>query len=226
MNAVATDTGTDPFELPPVHAIVPAQPGSAPIGIASSVFDWRGSAPAEPVREFAKKVAIPVANPASQPPASESHVTNESTATTAPAATNSAGPRFRLLAVLAANGVMQREQIASATGLKAHRLSQVICDVKKAKMLRRLNEGVYEITEAGRAYVMADHAGADAKFAKPRKAQPLAVIKPTPVIAGGGAACVRGKPVQQRQLHPCQGWLQHRAGFCRVRRAAAVSAAS
>lgn len=109
------------------------------------------------------------------------------TGAAAPAsATGSAGPRFRLLAVLAVHGVMQREQIASDTGLKAHRLSQVICEAKKTNMLRRLNDGVYEITDAGRAYVMADHAGADAKFAKPRQAQLQTVTKATPVIARGG----------------------------------------
>lgn len=117
-------------------------------------------------------------------------MTNASSAATAPPATTSAGPRFRLLAVLAANGVMQREQIASTTGLQGQRLCQVIYYAKKAKMLRRLNDGVYEITEAGRGFVMADHPGADAKFAKPRNAQPRAVIKPTPVIAGGQHAFV------------------------------------
>lgn len=116
-----------------------------------------------------------------------STVATAPSATPAPHETGSAGPRFRLLAVLAANGVMQREQIANDTGLQAHRLSQVICEAKKANMLRRLNDGVYEITEAGRSYVMADHPGADAKFAKPRKVQPPSTSAPLAVTAETGS---------------------------------------
>lgn len=116
-----------------------------------------------------------------------SNVSTTASSPPAPSANGSAGPRFRLLAVLAANGVMQREQIASDTGLQAHRLSQVICEAKKAKMLRRLNDGVYEITEAGRSYVMADHPGADAKFGKPRKVQQPSATAPVAVDAGRGS---------------------------------------
>lgn len=222
MSTVVNSAEIDPFDMPPVHAIVRAQAGCAPAGIASSVFDWRGAVPAKPDRSVSIKVANPVANPLSLPPVQEPTMNNPSTAgAAAPAsATGSAGPRFRLLAVLAAHGVMQREQIASDTGLKAHRLSQVICEAKKANMLRRLNDGVYEITDSGRAYVMADHAGADAKFAKPRQAQLQTVTKATPVIAGGGGgmpslqACQATAASLSSRLAAASRWMRPSTSSC------------
>lgn len=43
MSTAAASPEIDPFDLPPVHAIVLAKAGCAPTGIASSVFDWRGT---------------------------------------------------------------------------------------------------------------------------------------------------------------------------------------
>lgn len=99
---------------------------------------------------------------------------------------DSVTPRFRLLSALAAHGAMRIEKLSATSGVTGSSLSNAVYNAKKAGTLRRLNDGLYEITEAGRAYVMADHPGADAKFSKPRQAP--SAPKTVSATAGGGGS--------------------------------------
>lgn len=64
---------------------------------------------------------------------------------------------------------MKLDRLSETSGVTGSSLSNAIYNAKKLATLRRLNDGVVEITDVGRRYLLCDHAGADAKFSKPRK---------------------------------------------------------
>lgn len=98
--------------------------------------------------------------------------------------TDSGSPRFRLLSTLAAHGAMRLDKLGETSGVTGSSLSNAVYNAKKAGALRRLNDGVLEITEQGRQFLFADHAGADATFAKHRQAPSMAK---QPVVAAESA---------------------------------------